>query len=54
VGYLSLNRPDKYNAFDGQMVASFEQFWRDGCMMKAHGLIILDGGEAKGFAPAWT
>jgi enoyl-CoA hydratase/carnithine racemase len=49
VGYLSLNRPDKYNAFDGQMVEAFEQFWRDRMYDESARVIILDGGAAKGF-----
>jgi enoyl-CoA hydratase/carnithine racemase len=49
VGYLSLNRPDKYNAFDGKMVDDFEQFWRDRMYDEDVRVIILDGGAAKGF-----
>ncbi|MCU0600393.1 MAG: enoyl-CoA hydratase/isomerase family protein [Desulfobacterales bacterium] len=49
IGYLSLNRPDKYNAFDGQMVEAFEQFWQDRRYDEDVRVVILDGGEAKGF-----
>jgi enoyl-CoA hydratase/carnithine racemase len=49
IGYITLNRPDKYNAFDKPMVLAFENLlqqlrWDDDIRV-----IILDGGEAKGF-----
>lgn len=49
IGYLTLNRPDKYNAFDAAMVESFERFWRDRLYDESARVIILDGGGAKGF-----
>jgi enoyl-CoA hydratase/carnithine racemase len=49
IGYLTLNRWDKYNAFDGQMIGEFEQFWQDRRYDDSVRVIILDGGEAKGF-----
>ncbi len=49
IGYLTLNRPDHYNAFDGQMVAAFEQFWRERLYDESVRVIIIDGGAAKGF-----
>jgi enoyl-CoA hydratase/carnithine racemase len=49
IGYLSLNRPDKYNAFDGRMLEAFEQFWRDRMYDESVRVVILDGGDAKGF-----
>jgi enoyl-CoA hydratase/carnithine racemase len=49
IGYLTLNRWDKYNAFNGPMVNEFEQFWRDRRYDESVRVIILDGGNAKGF-----
>jgi enoyl-CoA hydratase/carnithine racemase len=49
VGYLTLNRWDKYNSFDLQMMDEFEQFWQERRYDDSVRVIILDGGEAKGF-----
>lgn len=49
IGYLTLNRPDKYNAFDRKMVTEFESFIAQRMYDESIGVIILDGGEAKGF-----
>ena len=49
VGYLTLNRWDKYNAFDLQLIDEFEQFWQERRNDDSVRVIILDGGEAKGF-----
>jgi enoyl-CoA hydratase/carnithine racemase len=49
IGYLTLNRWEKYNAFDGPLIDEFEQFWRDRRYDDSVRVIILDGGEAKGF-----
>lgn len=49
IGYLTLNRWDKYNAFDLQMIDEFEQFWQERRYDDSVRVIILDGGEAKGF-----
>ena len=49
IGYLTLNRWDKYNAFDGQLIDEFETFWRERRYDDSVRVIILDGGEAKGF-----
>jgi len=49
IGYLTLNRPDKYNAFDGDLIEEFEQFWQDRRYDDGVRVIILDGGNAKGF-----
>jgi len=49
IGYLTLNRWDKYNAFNGQLIDEFEQFWRDRRYDENVRVIILDGGNAKGF-----
>lgn len=49
LAYLTLNRPDKYNAFDIEMVDEFETFLRERMYDDSIGVIILDGGTAKGF-----
>ena len=49
IGYLTLNRPDDYNAFDEGMLTQFEAFLRDRMYDESVRVIILDGGEAKGF-----
>lgn len=49
IGYLTLNRSESYNAFDEKMVKEFEQFWQDRINDESVGVIILDGGNAKGF-----
>jgi len=49
IGYLTLNRWDKYNAFDGLLIDEFEQFWRERRYDDSVRVIILDGGNAKGF-----
>lgn len=49
IGYLTMNRPDKYNSFDLQMVDEFEAFLRERMYDESVGVIILDGGDAKGF-----
>ncbi len=49
IGYLSLNRPEKYNAFDAQMIDAFEKFWAARLYDDSVRVIILDGGGAKGF-----
>ncbi len=49
IGYLTLNRPDKYNAIDEPMVLELEAFFRDKRYDERTRVIILDGGNAKGF-----
>ena len=49
IGYLTLNRWDKYNAFDGDFIEEFETFWQERRYDENVRVIILDGGEAKGF-----
>ena len=49
IGYLTLNRPDKYNAIDEPMVLELEAFFRDKRYDERTRVIILDGGDAKGF-----
>ena len=50
IGYLTLNRPDKYNAFDQKMLEEFENFIRERMYDTTVSVIILDGGDAKGFS----
>ena len=47
IGYLTLNRWDKYNAFDGQLIDEFEQFWRERRYDDSVRVIILDGGRSQ-------
>ena len=49
IGYLTLNRPDKYNAVDKQMLDEFEAFIAARMYDNTVSVIILDGGAAKGF-----
>ncbi|MDZ7833194.1 MAG: enoyl-CoA hydratase/isomerase family protein [Desulfobacterales bacterium] len=49
IGYLTLNRPNNYNAFDRQTIEEFETFWRDRRYDESVRVIVLDGGDAKGF-----
>ncbi|GBC61174.1 enoyl-CoA hydratase/isomerase family protein [Desulfonema ishimotonii] len=49
IGHLTLNRPDQYNAFDLNMVEEFEDFLQKRRHDDETGVIILDGGDAKGF-----
>lgn len=49
IGYLSLNRPAHYNAIDLDMAKELHQFWSERQYDDAVGVIILDGGESKGF-----
>jgi enoyl-CoA hydratase/carnithine racemase len=49
-GYLTLNRPDKYNAFDKKMLHEFEDFLQARMYDSSVSVIILDGGDAKGFS----
>lgn len=49
IGRLTLNKPDNYNAFDLSMVGAFEEFLRERRYDEKTRVIILDGGEAKGF-----
>jgi len=49
IGYLTLNRPNNYNAFDRQTIEEFEAFWRDRRYDESVRVIVLDGGDAKGF-----
>ncbi len=49
-GHLTLNRPDKYNAFDKEMLHAFEAFIEARMYDTSVSVIILDGGDAKGFS----
>ncbi len=49
IGYLTLNRPDKYNAVDTQMLDEMEAFITARMYDNTVSVIILDGGDAKGF-----
>lgn len=49
IGYLSLNRPKNYNAFNKTSILEFEQFWTDRRYDDEVGVIILDGGVCQGF-----
>lgn len=46
---VTLNRPDKYNSFDLQMVEEFEAFLQARRFDEEIGVIIIHGGDAKGF-----
>ncbi|PIE70919.1 MAG: enoyl-CoA hydratase [Deltaproteobacteria bacterium] len=46
---LTLNRPEKYNAFNLEMVEAFEAFLLERRYDENTGVIIINGGEAKGF-----
>jgi len=49
IGRLTLNRPDKYNAFDETMVEELETLFASLMYNEEVGILILDGGQAKGF-----
>lgn len=49
IGYLTLNRPEQYNAFNEEMVQAFEAFVADRRRDTETLVLILDGGDAKGF-----
>jgi enoyl-CoA hydratase/carnithine racemase len=49
IGRLTLNRPDKYNAFDEEMVLELETLFASLMYNETVGVLIIDGGEAKGF-----
>lgn len=49
IGYLTLNRNDKYNSFNEQMVKELKHFLQDRQSDDSVGVIIIDGGDAKGF-----
>ncbi len=49
IGRMTLNRKDTYNAFDAGMMEAFEKFLAQRRYDRETRVIILDGGEAKGF-----
>jgi len=49
IGYLTLNRWDYYNAVDKEMLWEFEEFINARMYDNSVSVLILDGGDAKGF-----
>jgi len=49
IGFLTLRRTDQYNAVDRAMMLELESFWRERLYDETVGVIVLDGGDAKGF-----
>jgi len=49
IGRITLNRPAKYNSFDFEMVDAFEKILNDLRYDEETTVIVIDGGEAKGF-----
>ncbi len=49
IGYLTLDRAATYNAFDHSMVVAFETLLRELRYDEETRVVILDGGDAKGF-----
>jgi len=49
IGFLTLNRPDNYNAVDERMLEELELFWAERYSDAEVRVIVLDGGRAKGF-----
>lgn len=49
IGYLTLNRNDKYNSFNKPMVKELKTFLQERQYDDSISVIILDGGDAKGF-----
>ncbi|MBI5501969.1 MAG: enoyl-CoA hydratase/isomerase family protein [Deltaproteobacteria bacterium] len=49
IGFLTLQRPEQYNAVDRTMMAELESFWRERQWDDSVGVLVLDGGTAKGF-----
>jgi enoyl-CoA hydratase/carnithine racemase len=49
IGRITLNRPAKYNSFDFEMVDAFEKILEGLRYDEETTVIVIDGGEAKGF-----
>lgn len=49
VGFLTLHRPAQYNAVDRRMLEELEEFWRERARDERIGVVVFDGGDAKGF-----
>jgi len=49
IGRLTLNRPEVYNAVSHEMMEELEAFWKERLYDLDTKVIVLDGGEAKGF-----
>ena len=47
IGYLTLNRPDKYNAFDKEMLEEFEAFIQ--ARMYDNSISVINFSSAFGF-----
>lgn len=49
IGFLTLHRPAQYNAVDRTMLEELEAFWRERRYDEQVGVVVLDGGDARGF-----
>lgn len=49
VGYLTLHRPNKYNAVNYRMLDELELFWKERRFDSSCAVIVFDGGESRGF-----
>lgn len=49
IGRITLNRPDKYNAFNLELVKAFDSLLNDLRYDEDTTVLVIDGGEAKGF-----
>lgn len=49
IGVLTLNRPQAYNAVDGEMLEELERFWQTRLYDLATRVIIMQGAGEKGF-----
>lgn len=49
IGRLTLNRPDKYNAFNKEMVGQFDTILNELRYDDTTTVLVIDGGDAKGF-----
>jgi len=49
IGRLTLNRPASYNAVNHTMIEELEDFWRERLYDIDTKVIVLEGGQAKGF-----
>jgi enoyl-CoA hydratase/carnithine racemase len=49
IGFLTLNRPEKYNALSREMMEELHCFWKDRMTDYDTRVIVFDGGASKGF-----